>query len=147
MEQIICPVVINCYYGPGGPPPDSPVFSLDPQPIDITTPHIRNIQIHNLTALHCKAAAAFIVGLPERPVDTVHLTNSQFYLSLDTSVSKKEAAMYRGLPEPEGRGIRIRNVNGLFLEAVKVEFPKETEETKRTLLTEANVHNLIVSET
>ena len=55
--------------------------------------------------------------------------------------------MYRGLPEPEGRGIRIRNVNGLFLEAVKVEFPKETEETKRTLLTEANVHNLIVSET
>jgi polygalacturonase len=147
MEQIICPVVINCYYGPGGPSPESPVFSLDPQPIDITTPQIRNIQIHNLTALHCKAASAFIVGLPERPVETVHLANSQFYLSLDTSVSKKEAAMYRGLPEPEGRGIRIRNVNGLFLEAVKVEFPKATEETKRTLLTEDNVHNLIVSET
>lgn len=139
MEGVICPVVLNCYYGPGGPASDSPVFSLKPQPIESTTPRMRRIEISQLEAVNCKAAAAFIVGLPEQPIEEVRLSDCSFSLSSDRSVASNEAAMYRGLPEPRGRGIRIRNVDGLTLSGITVNFPEESDELKEALLLEDRV--------
>ena len=120
MEDTLCPVVVNCYYGPGGPSADSPLFSLEPQPATPTTPMIRGILVERLRATGCRAAAAFAVGLPESPIVDLSLLDSSFSLSSDSTAVPQDAAMTRGLPPPAGRGIRLRNATGLRLVGVSV---------------------------
>ncbi|MCX7948799.1 MAG: glycoside hydrolase family 28 protein [Treponemataceae bacterium] len=144
MRGVLCPLVINCYYGPGGPPPEDPVFSCTPQPITVTTPLIRDIRVHGLKGEDCKAAAAFIVGLPERPIENVHIEDCVFTLSENTDHPPSEAAMYRGLPLPAGRGIRLRNIRHLQVKRTTVEFPARTQEQKEPFLIEDNVEDLSI---
>jgi len=55
MTDQLCPVVVNCYYCPGGPPADSPTFSLKAQPVTAKTPRVRNIRGERLFAISCRA--------------------------------------------------------------------------------------------
>ena len=120
MENTLCPVVVNCYYGPGGPGADSPVFSLDSQPVTPTTPSVRRIGVERLRALDCRASAAFAVGLPESPIEDFSIIDSSFSIAASTDVPASEAAMSRGLPPPAGRGIRLRNATAVRLVGVTV---------------------------
>ncbi len=125
MEGTLCPVVINCYYGPGGPSSDSPTFSVHPQEITPTTPYLGNIVIQGLVATGCRSAAGFVVGLPERPIQGLVLRDSSF--TVEASQSPDEAAMARGLPAAAGCGIRLRNVRDLRLENLRIS-PDEAAE-------------------
>jgi polygalacturonase len=113
MVGTICPIVINCYYGPGGPPAESPVFSLNPQTVDDGTPQITNIHIERLRACGCRAAAGFIVGLPERPVDGLRILDSVFSIAPMDRAPADMAAMHRGLPHSDYRGFRLMNISNL----------------------------------
>jgi polygalacturonase len=134
MEDTLCPVVVNCYYGPGGPSPDSPVFSLESQPAMPTTPKIRGIVVERLRATGCRSAAAFAVGLPESPIEGLSIIDSSFDLARPPTAPVEEAAMTRGLPTPAGRGIRLRNAVDVRLVGVQV-FPEE----ERTFVLEPGV--------
>lgn len=123
MYDILCPVVVNCYYGPGGPSADSKVFSLDPQPLEPMTPRIRGIRVERLTATGCRAAAAFAVGLPESPIEGFSIIDSSFSIDTASAVPPEAAAMSTGLKPSEGRGFRFLNVNDLLLRGVKVSPP------------------------
>lgn len=123
MTDVLCPLVVNCYYGPGGPPADSPEYSLSAQPIDGTTPRIRGLTIDRLRADGCRAAAGFLVGLPESPIEDIAIIDSRFTIAETNNAPIEEAAMYRGLPSAAGRGIRLKNIQGLRLEGVCVEPP------------------------
>ncbi len=46
-------------------------LSEQPQPLSAMTPHIRDILIENVLATNVLSSAAFIVGLPEAPIDNV----------------------------------------------------------------------------
>lgn len=144
MKRVLCPLVINCYYGPGGPDSTSPVFSLEAQPLTITTPAIRNIAVSGLRADDCKAAAAFIVGLPEQPIEAVRIKDSCFSLSAHDIQPANIAAMYRGLPSVSGRGIRLRNIKGITIENTEVVFPDSTNEQKEPYLKETGIQNFTV---
>jgi polygalacturonase len=121
MTDVLCPLVMNCYYAPGGPPADAPEYSLDPRPIDATTPKIRGVTVERLRAEGCRAAAGFVVGLPESPVEELAIIDSHFSIAAANLVPVGEAAMSRGLPDAAGRGIRLRNVRGARIEGVRVE--------------------------
>ncbi|AEJ18788.1 glycoside hydrolase family 28 protein [Gracilinema caldarium] len=139
MKNILCPLVVNCYYGPGGPKSSSPIFSLDPQPLSATTPKIQNIYISHLIAEHCRAAAAFIVGLPEQPIKNLYISECKFILD-DINIQTTElAAMYRGLPKASGRGVRLRNINGIIINQTKVIFPTTVNEMREPYLLESNI--------
>lgn len=134
MRDVICPVVVNMYYGPGGPAPDSPVFSLEAQPVTATTPRIRNISVKRLRAEGCRSAAGFAVGLPEAPIENLRISDSSFVLAVPPTAPVEEAAMTRGLPAPAGRGFRLRNVAGARIEGLRIE-----PESEGVLSVETNV--------
>lgn len=139
MENVLCPVVVNCYYGCGGREEEAALFSLAPEAVAATTPAVRNIRIRRLQAEGCRAAAAFLVGLPERPVEELELEDCRFTLSEGGAVSPDQAAMSRGLPAAEGRGIRLRNARGVRMRSVEVRFPEESGENTTPVLVETGV--------
>lgn len=67
MEDVGTPVLITEYY-PRIPDRDSP------QPATRLTPHFHDISITNLSAAGAKTAG-FIIGLPERPITSITLSN------------------------------------------------------------------------
>ncbi|MDT4762421.1 glycoside hydrolase family 28 protein [Sphaerochaeta sp. PS] len=108
MEDNLCPLTLNMYYRCGSN--DDENFSLEKLPILSTTPSIADVVIRDCVATGCRASAAFIVGLPEEPIRNLSIENCSFSLAEKDLVPVSESEMYQGLPEPDGRGLRLRNV-------------------------------------
>jgi polygalacturonase len=119
MSDVLCPVVVNCYYGPGGPPATAPEFSLEPQPVVDATPRVGGITVERLRAVGCRAALGFAVGLPEAPIEGLTLIGMEGSLAAPPLAPAGEAAMTRGLAEPAGRGFRLRHVRGVRVAGFK----------------------------
>lgn len=119
MVDNLCPFVINMYYKCGAT--DMSLFALDKAPITDETPEIYGVHIDGAVATGCKSSAGMIVGLPERPVAGVEITNSHFAVSKDASRDISESDMYKGIPTPESRGFRIRYANSVKLSGLDVE--------------------------
>lgn len=124
MDGTLCPVVVNCYYGPGGPPAHASEFSLSALPAGAMTPQIRGIRVERLRATGCRAAVGLAVGLPESPIRDIEILDSTFSLAAADLLPAEEAAMTRGLPPPDGRGFRLRNIEGLRIRGVSVALPE-----------------------
>ena len=120
MTQNLCPFVINMYYRCGMTNFDTPIFSLEKQPVDESTPVIHSILIENCSCLDSRASAAMAVGLPESPIKNVVIRDSKFTVAKDASVDVDESDMYKGLPTPPSRGFRLRNIE-IKLENVEIE--------------------------
>jgi hypothetical protein len=58
----------------------------------------------------CTSSAAFIVGLPEQPIRNLVIRDSFFSLAKENLQDVSDSEMYAGLPDPSGRGLRLRNV-------------------------------------
>lgn len=106
MENVLCPITVNMFYACGAD--DSQLFSQKKQPVSDTTPHIRDIDIEKIQANGIRSSAAFIVGLPESPIQGLSMDDCSFAFA-DKLVSSQESEMSQGLPEMEGHGIRLRN--------------------------------------
>ncbi|MCI2128192.1 MAG: glycosyl hydrolase family 28 protein [Sphaerochaeta sp.] len=105
----LCPLTINMYYMCGAT--DHSLFSLDAQPVGVTTPHIHDVAVKRLRSDGIRCMAAFIVGLPERPVERLVLEECSFALADDGLEPVAQSEMYQGLPDNPSRGIRLRNVS------------------------------------
>ncbi|MBE5775884.1 MAG: glycoside hydrolase family 28 protein [Clostridiales bacterium] len=72
MEQVITPVVINMWYNCCDPDRFSDyVKCRTPLPVDDRTPHLGTFVFRDLTCTGAHAAACYIDGLPEAPIDEV----------------------------------------------------------------------------
>jgi polygalacturonase len=72
MDGCWCPIVIGQYFAPGVLPEErEATLSEAPQPITLMTPYIKNVYISNVTATNIRSTAAFIVGLPEAPIENI----------------------------------------------------------------------------
>ena len=109
MENNLCPVAINMFYKCGASPSDS-YFVQEALPVELTTPRIRNVRIRDLRATGCRASAGFIAGLPEAPVEDLDISRCEFSVDELSQASPAESDMFFGIPETEGRGIRLLNV-------------------------------------
>lgn len=131
MIKNLCPLTINLYYRCGSLSDED--FSLGKLPVCPGTPSVTDIRIADCEAIDCLSSAAFIVGLPESPVTGLCLENCKFSLDQSESRPMDESEMYLGLPLPQGRGMRLRNVH-LMLKDVTVDGvpnPLEIEENVR----------------
>ena len=76
MTNVMSPITINGYYQCGGAKEDDmSLFSLDKLPVTDKTPIFRNIYISNLTARNACASAAYLLGIPEMPIENVTFDN------------------------------------------------------------------------
>ncbi len=108
MENVICPVSVNMYYNCGS---DSPsLFSLKALPVTEVTPLIRNITVKGIEARGIRRGAALLVGLPERPLENVSVTDCRFELA-PVNETDLEMDMMAGIPDSDYRGVRTINAD------------------------------------
>ncbi|MDR3333289.1 MAG: glycoside hydrolase family 28 protein [Treponema sp.] len=124
MENNLCPLSINMFYRCGADV-SSGLFSLDPLPVNRTTPSIKQVTVSDIRALGCRASAGFIAGLPESPIEQLSIKRSAFSTDEASPVSPDESDMFLGLPPVQEKSFRILNVQDLVCQDVSVQGPRE----------------------
>ena len=119
MESVKTPLVVNCLYfcDPDGHSPW--VQSRDPQPVDEGTPTIGSVTFERVRAEGCHACAAWILGLPERPVRNVTVRDSFFGFA--ENAEAQVPAMAENVPAVRNLGIVAQFIDGLTVENVTME--------------------------
>jgi len=121
MEDVFCPLAINSFYRYGVDETDLLLTKPDAIPVTEKTPKIKHIQISNVTAKKCRAAAAFIYGLPEMPVEDISLRHVTFEMTTDPNEQGGEPDMVKDEIHMAGDGIYCKHVFGMELHRVRVE--------------------------
>jgi polygalacturonase len=104
MNGVGCPVVMHLFYECGAKAEEIAAISdRSSRSVTETTPCIRNIKIRNLTADNAQTAAAFLLGLPERPIENILFENVKITLARNGKPGRP--AMAFGVKEMQGQGI------------------------------------------
>ena len=104
MKGVGCPIVMHLYYECGAKAEEIAAISdRKSRPVTDTTPCIRNIKITNVTAENARVAAAFLLGLPERPIENILFENVKITLAKNGIPARP--AMAFGIKEMQGQGI------------------------------------------
>lgn len=123
VRDSICPIAISMFYRCGIA--DEKAFSPEKQEITDLTPQIKDITINNIRAYNSRHSAAFIVGLPERPIENVTISNSILEVKKEREEGL-EAEMVLGVKKSDCRGIREINAE-VALNNVSINAKPEVE--------------------
>lgn len=119
MKDVLCPFTMNLFYRCGAKPEDA-AFLPEFQPVTEETPIFRNISLSNIQAKDVRAAAGFLYGLPEMPVQDIRLSNVSIEMVRSPEEQGGEADMVFGLENMAGRGIWGKHVRRLQLQHVTI---------------------------
>lgn len=116
MHGVGTPISINSFYwcDPDGREPH--VGDRRPRPIDDGTPSIRDIRIEQVQCTQTRHAAAWVLGLPEQPLERLHIDGLQVRYAADAKPGHPDMA--EGIPAVVRRGLHLQNVRGLHLEGI-----------------------------
>lgn len=113
MDGVLCPIVVNLFYECGAHGA-AKINDLHPWPVDETTPRFRRFHFSHIKARGAKYAAAYLLGLPEMPVEDISITDSSIHL--DSSNSEAGQPAMAPVCKLHCRaGVIAQNVNGLTL--------------------------------
>ena len=89
------------------------------RPVTPATPWIRNLAFREVTAVQTGCAAAFVLGLPEQPVQG--LTFDDVHITMADEARRDRPEMAVGIERIARQGFHCTNVTGLQLNRVYVE--------------------------
>lgn len=119
MEGVITPFVINMWYNCCDPDRYSDyVKCRSPLPIDDRTPHLGSFAFQNITCTGAQAAACYIDGLPEAPIDRV--TFSHVRISFAQNAQPFIPAMQNDAVPACRLGLYCNNVRHVVIDQVWV---------------------------
>jgi polygalacturonase len=118
MDDVLCPIVVNMFYGCGAWG-EAKVTDTNAYPVDDGTPRFRRFAFHHITAQRTKYAAAYILGLPEMPVEDMTISEYAAYLD-DSNTHAGQPAMASVCGEHCRAGIVGRFTRGLTLRGLTV---------------------------
>lgn len=118
MDRVMCPFVFNMYYFCGARGKEKYVWDKSPYPLDETTPAMRDIIISNILVTEATAAAGFMYGLAEQPVENVMMSNCSIRMAADGTPAKP--AMMDGIEPMQGHGFFLRNAKGISFSNVRI---------------------------
>lgn len=119
MDGVLTPVVVNMWYNCCDPDRFSEyVWSRQQLPVDQRTPHLGSFRFSNMVCTGAQAAACYIDGLPERPIDAVTLENVS--VSFDPNAKPSVPAMQNFARERCKLGLYFENVGEVKLHNVRV---------------------------
>lgn len=118
MNNVLCPFVANLYYYCGPKGDDKYVWDKNPYPVTEETPAFRRLYFSNITAKNVTAAAGYIYGLPEAPIEDILFEN--IYVSLADKAEPAFPAMLANVEPSKQRGFFIANVKNAKFLNVKV---------------------------
>ncbi len=134
MDGVRMPLVVNSFYFCDADGKTERVQSREKQPVDETTPEIGTVCFEHVDADRCKACAAYVMGLPEKPMKHLILRDCRF--GFDPEAQPMVPAMALNVEECCRRGLIVRYVEKLTMEKVSFEGidgePLETAEVGET---------------
>lgn len=116
MKDVISPIVLHLFYYCGPKGKDKYVWDKSPYPVDQGTPAFRRIHFSNITARNVHAAAGFIYGLPEMPLEEITFDNISVEMAenavpgMPAMMSNLEPVAKKGFFGCNTRDIRFNNV-------------------------------------
>ena len=120
MDGVITPVVINMWYNCCDPDRFSDyVKCRTPLPVDDRTPHLGAFTFRDLACTGAQAAACYIDGLPEAPIDQVTLQRVRVAFAEDAQPSRP--AMQNDAEERCRLGLYLNNVGRVIIDDVTVQ--------------------------
>ena len=119
MDRVKAPLVVNSLYFCDPDGHSDYVQSREKQPVDDRTPTVGTIVYRDVEAAGCAACAAYLLGLPERPVEEVRLENCSF--TFDPDAQPMQPAMADGVEPCALRGVWASGVKKLVLDRVRME--------------------------
>lgn len=135
MDGVIAGITMNAYYCCGAEPGDETLFSRLPQPVEPSTPVMRNFIISNIIMKNVKAAGIYLFGLPEMPIDNVKITNAD--ISVAGSEEGAHSVSAYGIDKSYGDGIFLKNVKNTVINDCSVNCKKAryiTEHVENTFI-------------
>ena len=93
MRRVACPFVINGYYQTD--------IDTDPVPVDESTPAVRDVHFHHITAEEVESAG-FLTGLPERRFGGIRFSDVEITATRPFDASDLSPAMARGYDQRHG---------------------------------------------
>ena len=120
MEHVYCPLIINCYY-PCATLPDDEEYCSSRKEMAVTdsTPIFRNLFFSDIIVQNATAAAGFISGLPEMPVEGLFIDNMTVNMASGTSIAQEPAMTYEH-KKMAGEGFLIEYANHVVLTNVTI---------------------------
>ena len=120
MRDVLCPIAVNSFYRYGVDPNDPSMTTPEAIAVTESTPVVRGLVISDVTARNARAAAAFVYGLPEMPIEDVALRNVTVEMTQDPEEQGGEPDMVKEELVMAGEGMYFKHVRGLELYRVKV---------------------------
>lgn len=120
MENVITPFVVNMWYNCCDPDRFSDyVKCRTPLPVDERTPHLGTFTFRDITCTGAEAAACYIDGLPEAPIDQV--TFSRVRISFAEDARPFTPAMQNDAVKRCKLGLYLNNVKKVSIDDVVVQ--------------------------
>ena len=118
MKGVISPIIMHMYYfcGPGGK--DEYTWNKAAYPVNSQTPIFRRIHISNVTAREVTAAAGYLYGLREMPIEDITFDNMDIHMA-DNSLPAMPAMM-DGVEPMKQKGFYCNNVKDIYFNNVTV---------------------------
>jgi polygalacturonase len=117
MDGVRCPFIMNLFYDYGVTDPEL-AFDKNARPVNEGTPCFRRIGFSHITARNAQYAAAFLVGLPEMPIQNVWFEDVAVSLAADAPSGYPDMAP--GFGPYQRTGFFAQHVRGLRLERVDI---------------------------
>ena len=119
MDGVLTPIVINMWYNCCDPDRFTEyVWSREHLPVDDRTPHMGTFCFRNMECTDAEAAACYIDGLPESPIDKVILENIS--ISFAPDAQPHVPAMQNFAKERCKLGLYLDNVKEIEIRNVKM---------------------------
>ena len=83
MDGVKMPLVVNSFYFCDADGKSDRVQSREKLPVDETTPELGTVCFERVRASGCKACAAYVMGLPEKPMESLILRDCRFTFDPD----------------------------------------------------------------
>lgn len=119
MEDVADPLVINCFYYCDPDGRSDYVQDRRPLPVDERTPGIANVRFERVTATGVRHAAAYVLGLPERPITGLVLRDVKVSYAADAEAAPP--AMACGVEPLARAGFVFINVDAPIIEDVSAD--------------------------
>jgi len=116
MEDVADPLVVNAFYHCDPDGETEYVQDRRPRPVDGRTPTVRNIRFERVEATGVRHAAAYVLGLPERPVSGLVIRDVRIAFAVDAEAAPP--AMACGVEPLARAGFVFINVEGPVVENV-----------------------------
>lgn len=128
MQEVLTPLVVNMFYFCDPDGHTEYVYSKEKLPVDERTPYLGKFVFKDIECVDVNVAAGTFYGLPEMPINSIHLENISFKYA--KVLKEGRPAMMDFLDPMKGQGLIFNFVNKVHMKNISFEGVQSEEVQK-----------------